>query len=139
MPWTHQTRAQQVAQAAAAFQEQRTGHSPETVTVVLSEDTLVITLHGALTPSEQALATNLAGAAQIQEYHRRLFATSSDALCQAIQRITGVEVSEAAAEVETAMGSVVHAFTNGTMVQVYQLAEDVSEDAWSEDTVENQP
>jgi hypothetical protein len=39
--------AQQVALAASALQRQRTGHTPKTVTVVLSGDTLVITLHGA--------------------------------------------------------------------------------------------
>jgi uncharacterized protein YbcI len=48
--------AQQVAQAASTFQEQRTGHAPKAVTVVLSEDTLVITLHEALSPAEKALA-----------------------------------------------------------------------------------
>ncbi|MFA5863905.1 MAG: hypothetical protein WC975_04375 [Phycisphaerae bacterium] len=42
------TMAQQFAQAASAFQEQRTGHAPKLVTVVLSEGTLVITLHRGL-------------------------------------------------------------------------------------------
>jgi uncharacterized protein YbcI len=45
------TMAQQVAQAASAFEQRRTGHVPRSVTVVLSEDTLVITLHGALSPN----------------------------------------------------------------------------------------
>ena len=48
------------------------------VTVVLSEDTLVITLHGALSPAEKALAQSPAGAAQVQEFHRQLFANSAD-------------------------------------------------------------
>ena len=43
--------AQQIAQAAIAFQQQRTGHEPLSVAVVLSGDTLLITLHGALTTS----------------------------------------------------------------------------------------
>jgi len=63
------TMAQQVAQAASSFQLQRTGHAPKSVTVVLSEDTLVVTLHGALSPAEQALSKNPAGAAQVQEFH----------------------------------------------------------------------
>jgi hypothetical protein len=33
-----------------------------------------------------------------------------------------VEVRQAAAEVETVTGTVVHAFTSGTLVQVFQLA-----------------
>lgn len=41
---------------------------------------------------------------------------------QAIKRITGRQVREAAAEVETATGTVVHAFTTGAMVQVFLLS-----------------
>jgi uncharacterized protein YbcI len=126
------TMAQQVAQAAIAFQRQRTGHAPKAVTVVLSEDTLVITLHGALTPAEEAVAKKSpAGAAQVQEFHRHLFADSSDLLRKEIKRITGVKVREAAAEVEPTTGAVVHAFTSGTMVQVFQLAQSVSADTWN--------
>src|SRR5208283_1623530 len=40
------TMAQQVAEAAAAFEKQRTGHAPQAVTVVLGDETLVITLDG---------------------------------------------------------------------------------------------
>jgi uncharacterized protein YbcI len=125
------TMAQQVAQAASDFQEQRTGHVPKAVTVVLSEDTLVVTLHEALSPAEKALAQSPAGAAQVQEFHRQLFTSSSDPLRREIRRITGVEVREAAAEVETASGIVVHAFTTGTMVQVFLLAHGVPVDAWN--------
>ena len=49
--------AQQIAQAAIAFEQRRTGNKlPKAVTVVLSEGTLVITLHEALTPAEKAMA-----------------------------------------------------------------------------------
>jgi uncharacterized protein YbcI len=126
------TMAQQVAHAAIAFQRERTGHAPEAVTVVLSEDTLVVTLHKALTPAEEAVAKKSpAGAAQVQEYHRQLFATSCDSLREEIRRITGVKVREAAAEVEPTTGAVVHAFTTGTMVQVFQLAQTVPADTWN--------
>jgi uncharacterized protein YbcI len=131
MPVSNQTIAQQVAEAASRFQFQRTGHKPSAVTVVLSQDTLVITLHGALTPAEQAMAGDAAGAAKVQEFHRQLFANSSETLRQEIKRITGVEVREAIAEVETKTGVVVHAFTSGTMVQVFQLAEAVSPETWN--------
>ena len=43
--------AQQIAQAAIAFQQQRTGHEPQSVAVVLSGDTLLIPLHGELSPA----------------------------------------------------------------------------------------
>jgi uncharacterized protein YbcI len=120
---TIETMAQQVAEAAKVFQHQRTGHAPKAVTVVLGEETLVITLHDALTPAEKALALSPAGAAQVQEFHRQLFFTSADGLRDEIKRITGREVREAVAEVEPATGSVVHAFTTGNVVQVFLLSE----------------
>jgi uncharacterized protein YbcI len=116
------TVAQQIAEVAKALQQQRTGHAPGVVSVVVSEDTLVVTLHEALTPAEKALAQSAAGAAKVQEFHRQLFSTSSSSMRDEIKRITGRDVREAAAEVETATGTVVHAFTTGAMVQVYLLA-----------------
>jgi uncharacterized protein YbcI len=124
------TMAEQVAEAARVFQRQRTGHVPKAVTVVLSNDTLVITLHEALTPAERALAKSADGATKVQEFHRQLFENSADSLRQEIKRITGVEVREAAAEIETTTGTVVQVFTSGTMVQVFQLAEGIDDQKW---------
>jgi uncharacterized protein YbcI len=118
---TESTMAQEISQVAIAYQTERTGHAPASVTVVLSEDTLVITLHDALTPAEKALALSAKGAAQVQEFHRQLFLNSADSLRKEIKRITGREVREAAAEVEPASGTVVHAFTTGNLVQVFLL------------------
>ena len=114
--------AQQVAQVAIAFQTERTGHAPASVTVVLSEDTLVITLYDALTPAEKALALSPAGAAQVRKFHQQLFLSSAESLREEIKRITGRDVREAVAEVEPANGIVVHAFTTGNVVQVYLLS-----------------
>jgi len=125
------TMAQQIAAVASAFEQRRTGHLPRSVTVVLSEDTLMITLHGALSPAEQALAQSPAGAAQVQEFHRQLFANASKPLREEIKRITGVDVREATAEVETTTGTVVQVFTSGTMVQVFLLAHGVPPGSWS--------
>jgi uncharacterized protein YbcI len=126
------TVAQQIAHAATAFEQRRTGHAPRWVTVVVSEKTLVITLHGALSPAEQALARSPAGAAQVQEFHKQLFNNSAASLREEIKRITGVEVREAAAEVEATTGTVVQVFTTGTSVQVFLLAHSVPTDTWSE-------
>jgi uncharacterized protein YbcI len=119
----------QIAEAVTLFQEQTTGHAPSAVTVVLSDDTLVITLHNALSPAEKVLATRPDGAAQVQEFHRQLFANSSASLRKQINLITGRQVREAAIEVEPMTGTVVHAFTSGTMVQVFQLVKNESENA----------
>ena len=125
------TMARQIAQAASAFQEQRTGHAPQSVSVVLSDDTLVITLHGALSLAEKDLARSPEGASQVQEFHRQLFANASDSLRHEIQKITGVQVREATAEIEATTGTVVQVFTTGTMVQVFLLAQSVPADNWS--------
>jgi uncharacterized protein YbcI len=125
------TMAQQVAAAASAFQQQSTGRLPNTVAVVLSGETLVVTLHDALSPAEIALSKTPAGAAQVQEFHRQLFASSAAQLRQEIRRITGVAVREAAAEVEPRTGIGVHAFTSGTMVQVFLMAKGLSLEAWN--------
>ena len=123
--------AQQIAQAAIAFQQQRTGHEPKSVAVVLSGDMLLVAMHGALSPAEQALAQSPAGAARVQEFHRQLFTNSADELRQEIKRITGVEVRQATAEVEPTTGTMVQVFTTGTMVQVFLLARGVPAGSWS--------
>ena len=116
------TKAHRIAQAARAFEQQTTGRLPSSVTVVLSEDTLVITLRGTLSPAETAVAESREGAAQLREFHRQLFTTASGPLRQEIRRITGVEVREATAETET---------STGTAVQVFSLAHAVPADTWS--------
>ena len=131
---TQSTMAQQIAQAAITFEQRRTGnHLPRSVTVVLSDSTLVITLHDALSPAEKAMAQSTQGAAQMQEFHRQLFTNSSDSLRKEIKRITGMEVREAAAEIEPASGAVIHAFTTGAVVQVYQLAGSTPTETWRGD------
>jgi len=125
------TMAQRVAKAVRAHQQQRTGHEPQEVTVMLDGNTLVITLNGALTPAEQALAASPEGAAKVQEFHRQLFASSSQELLAEIRRITGISVREAALEVDSGTGAIVHAFTRGTVVQVFQLAQPVSALDWN--------
>ena len=124
--------ARDIARAASVFEQQRTGHVPRSVTVVLSDNTLVITLHGALSPAERAVVKTPAGAAQVQEFHRQLFAAAADPLRQEIKRITGVEVRKAAAGIEAATGTVVKVFTSGTVVQVFLLADRLPAEPWGE-------
>jgi len=113
--------SQELAKIALAMQSERTGHSPKAVTVVASDETVVLTLHEALTPAEKILARSEQGAAKVEQYHRALFAVSCDELRKEIQRLTGRKVREAAVVVEPATGAIVHAFTSGTMVQIFQL------------------
>jgi hypothetical protein len=115
------TVSQQLAEMALAMQASRTGHTPKAVTVVASDETIVVTLHEALTPAEKILARSERGASQVENYHRALFAVSCDELRAEIQRLTGRKVREAAVVVEPATGAIVHAFTSGTVVQIFQL------------------
>jgi len=116
--------ANEIARAASAFEQRRTGHAPKSVTVILSGDTLVITLHGALTPAEKALAESKKGAAMVQEFHRQFFRNSSGELRQEIKRVVGVDVREANAEVEP---------TSGTVIEVFLLASEVTGSCWGGD------
>jgi uncharacterized protein YbcI len=125
------TVAHRIARVASAFEQSRSGRVPKSVTVVLSENTLVITLHGTLTPAERALAKSPEGAARVQEFHKQLFDNTADSLRQEIKKITGVEVREATAEIEPTTGTVVKVFTTGTVVQVFLLASGVPADSWS--------
>jgi len=131
MEQSNSTIAQQLAEAASEFEHQRTGHAPQSLSVVLIDQTLVITLHGALSPAENALAQTPQGATRVQEYYRQLFASSCAGLRQEIRRITGVDVRESSGEVGPTNAAVVQAFTTGTVVQVFLLARSVPPDTWS--------
>jgi uncharacterized protein YbcI len=113
--------SKQLAEIALTMQSERTGHTPKAVTVVASDETVVLTLHEALTPAEKILARTETGAAKVEQYHRALFAVSCEELRNEIQRLTGRKVREAAVVVEPATGAIVHAFTSGTVVQIFQL------------------
>jgi uncharacterized protein YbcI len=124
------TKAQRIATAAAEFETRRTGHSPTSVTVVLTGETLVITLHGALSPAECAVANKPNGAAELQQYRRNLFESAATTFRQEIKEITGVEINEESPEVEPVSGTVVSVFSTGTVVQVYLLAKGLPTDIW---------
>jgi len=95
--------------------------------MALGGDTLVITMHGVLSPAEQALAASPAGAAQLQEFHQQLFKFSSDPFRKEIKRITGLEICEVAMDKATAA---VQVFSVGTVVQVFLLAGSLPADSW---------
>ena len=125
------TMAHQIALAARALQRQSTGRVPKSVTVMMSENTLVVTLHEALSPAEKALALTPAGAATLQEFHRQLFIESCSSLRRDIKTITGVDVCGASTQVDASTGATVQAFADGTLVQVFLLAGKVPAGAWS--------
>ena len=116
---------QQLARVAGELQQKRTGVAPTAVSAILSGNTLVVTLDDALTPGEKALLRTPQGAAQVQEFHRQLFASSSSSIRERIKAITGRDVREPTIEIETETGAITHAFKSGAMVQVFLLNPEV--------------
>jgi uncharacterized protein YbcI len=113
MNLTNPLMIQRIAAVAGTFQHQTTGRPPSSVTVVQSHDSLVVTLHDALSLAERMLAQSPTGAAHVRELHRQLFHGSCGPLRREIEEITGVEVHDANTEVETSSGTVVQVFTTG--------------------------
>ncbi|QDV84471.1 Na-translocating system protein MpsC family protein [Planctomycetes bacterium TBK1r] len=119
------TMTQTIALIAKTLQQNRTGVAPTSVSAVLNENTLVVTMEGALTPAEQALVRTTQGLAQVQEFHRQLFASSSDPMQQKIKTITGRDVREATAALDAGTGMITHTFRSGAMVHVYLLTPEI--------------
>lgn len=131
MKKSHSTMARQIAEAVGEFELRTGSYLPKSMSVMLSDRTLVITLHDALSPIEHTLAQSSSGADRLEEFHRALFANNPGSLRQEIKRITGMEVCEAATELEPAAGSVVKVSTSGTVVHVILLEGSVPLDTWS--------
>jgi len=112
----------QIADAVSAFQQQSMGRAPKTLSVFMSDDTVVVMVRDGLSPAETRLAKSPAGATQMQNYHHRLFNCSCGSLLQDIKRITGLDVREATADLETVAGAVMQVFVTGTIVYVFLLS-----------------
>jgi hypothetical protein len=69
----------------------------------------------------------------VKEFHRQLFLNAADTFRREIKRITGMEVREAATEVEPTSGTAVQVFTTGTMVQVFLLSGKVAAGSFNTD------
>jgi len=122
MEASHSDAAQRIAQAACEFEWERSGHRPASATVVVCDDTVVVSLPGVMSPVELDLAKNPAGAACVRELHRQVFANSCAPLAQKIGEIAGVNVLEGRSELWTETGKV---------VQMFLLAGNVAASSWS--------
>ena len=95
---------------------------PTAVTVVLGEDTLVVTLHDALTPAERHWPRARPARPACRSFIGSFSPIHPTNFDRRSSGSPAADVREAAAEIEAATGTVVHAFTTGTMVQVFLLA-----------------
>jgi uncharacterized protein YbcI len=131
MTETTSTIAQEIARAAIAFQHEATGIAPESCTVLMGEQTLVVTLQDALSLAEKQMASTPEGAARVNEFHQRLFQSSAAALHVELQRILGVAIRESSIEMEPVAGRFVEVFPSGALVQVFLLAHAVPPGMWT--------
>jgi uncharacterized protein YbcI len=119
--WSHPvqqpqlTIGERIARAAHAFELRRTKHARKWVAVFMNEETIVIALHGSLTGAEKPHAQSAAGAAEVQEFHRRLFADFYALLLRKIESMTGMDVRHTSAEIDLTTGRVVQLFTTDTV------------------------
>jgi uncharacterized protein YbcI len=126
--WSHPkhqpqlTIGERIARAVHAFELRRTKHARKWVAVFMNEETIVIALHGSLTDAEKALAQSAAGAAEVREFHRRLFTDVSALLLRKIKSITGMDVRHTTAEIELTTGSFVQLFTTDTLGENFPLS-----------------
>lgn len=125
--------AEQIGHAASAFEQIRTGHVPKSVTVVLNDDTLVVTLRGVLTRAERVLANTEEGAAWVREYHRRLLMSTSNTLLDEINRITGASAHESVID-----AAAVPLFEVGAVVHVFVLSTPIPLAVWSGSSSQDQ-
>jgi len=124
------THAEEIGRAAMAFQRECTGVTPKSVTVLLGESTLVVTLHGAYSLAEIEMARKPEGAARVHEFHRRLFETAALALHGEFKRIIEVDVSASTLELDSNCGRLVEFFPSGDIIQVFRLSRRVPTESW---------
>ena len=122
------TVAQQINKLADVFQRPRMGLAPKAMASALSEGRLAGTLNKFVTPSGKALVWSPKGTVQVQKFHPRLFTNSSEFMRPEYAPITDRQVRDAVTQIELELGTVVHAFRTGAMVQVFRLAPDVLPD-----------
>jgi len=131
--------ADKVAKAAMALQIRELGMAPYLVVVVASEDALVVTMCGILTPRDNNLAHAAKGSADSQPFHEQHFAQSLEPLRQEIERIADIPVLKSSLDVDETTGSVVYTFTTGNVLSVCLLAEHTRADDWTDSEIIHQP
>ena len=113
--------ARQVAHATGTFEHLLLGRAPASVTVVVHDGWLVVSLHEPFSTFEWRLAADEHGAERIREFHERLFDRALDALVGHVRHCTGVTLRGALAHVDTATGSVLKTFTTASAVDLFLL------------------
>ena len=115
--------ARRVARSIGGFEHTLLGRVPRSVTVVAMPDRLVVTVHEAFTPLERRLVGDAGGCCRVDDFHRDVFESSSEALLDHVRRSTGVELDAGLVHVDAATGSILKTFTTESSVELVLLGQ----------------
>ena len=115
--------ARQVARAIGCFEHALLGRVPRSVTVVVRDDGLVVTLHESFSPLERRLAATDGADCRIEDFHHDMFDSSRDALLQHVRQRTGVALDAGLVHVDAATGSILKTFTTDPSVELFLLGQ----------------
>lgn len=124
--------ARRIADAVKTFELESEGFLIRDITVVVVNRTLIIVFEGGLNALERTLAQSASGAAQVEEYHQRLFARGPRTLWNEIQNVLGLNDAEGSDDHHESSMSCVKVFTSGTVVHVCPLSKSMETSVWSE-------
>lgn len=117
--------ARQVAQATGTFENMLLHRVPRVVSVVTSEEWMVIHLHEDFDAVERRLAAATDGRQRVEEFHRFLFENSLPSLRSHVRRATGVTLRGAVAHVDTDNHAVLKTFSTNPTVDLFVLGHSV--------------
>jgi hypothetical protein len=118
--------SRRIAQAAGSFEHLLMHRAPASITIVATDQSLVLTIHEPFSPAERRLAADGgSGLSRVAEYHRSLFDNSLDALCRHVRLLSGVELHGAAIHVDARTGSVLKTLTTKAAVDTFVFGEGV--------------
>jgi uncharacterized protein YbcI len=113
--------ARQVAQATGTFENMLLHRVPKSVSVVASEEWMVVHLHEDFDAVERRMATAGDGRQRVEEFHRFLFESSLESLRSHVRRATGVMLRGAVAHVDTDSCMVLKTFSTHPSVDLFVL------------------
>ena len=114
--------ARQVARAASSFEHALLGRAPTSVTVVGSGGWMVVHLQEPFSQLERRLTREDRSAARrVVEFHHHLFDQSIEALCEHVQRTTGVAFRGGLAHIDPATGSILKTLATEPQVDVFLM------------------
>jgi uncharacterized protein YbcI len=101
---------QRIIDAVTAFEQDQMSVRPQSVTVDLEPDCLVVVARGVTCPAEQDFAQERARRALLEQFYSALFETTRGTLERAVQNIVGRSVRRSGLNLDPASGNAVIVF-----------------------------